>query len=141
MPNDMGSFRVDVELENPARPGQRRTVRSVLVDTGAELSWVPADVLESLGVERNNQWHFRQADGTVLERRGPGARRGNRVSRLIPGLAPGVSTTFPDPRCQHAPTSPALHRRIQRTAHRVRCYVAHQPLRLPRTHYGFRVQP
>jgi predicted aspartyl protease len=68
MPNDMGSFRVDVELENPARPGQRRTVRSVLVDTGAELSWVPAEVLESLGVERNNQWHFRQADGTVLER-------------------------------------------------------------------------
>jgi len=24
MTNDMGSFRVDVELENPARPGQRR---------------------------------------------------------------------------------------------------------------------
>jgi len=68
MPNDMGSFRVDVELENPARPGQRRTVRSVLVDTGAELSWVPAEVLESLGVERNNKWLFRQADGTILER-------------------------------------------------------------------------
>ena len=68
MPHDMESFRVDVELENPARPGQRRTVRSVLVDTGAELSWVPAEVLESLGVERNNQRHFRQADGTVLER-------------------------------------------------------------------------
>jgi len=46
MPNDMGSFRVDVELENPARPGQRRTVRSVLVDTGAELSWVPGQVLD-----------------------------------------------------------------------------------------------
>ena len=68
MANDMRRFRVDIELENPARPGQRRTVRSVLVDTGAELSWVPADVLESLGVERNNQWHFRQANGTVLER-------------------------------------------------------------------------
>src|ERR1051325_6526417 len=95
VPNDMGSFRVDVELENPARPGQRRTVRSVLVDTGAELSWVPANVRDSWGVERNNQWLFRRADGTVLERRGPGARRGNRVSRLIPGLAPGVSTTFP----------------------------------------------
>src|ERR1051326_8208507 len=52
MPNDMGSFRVDVELENPARPGQRRTVRSVLVDTGAVLSWVPAEVLESLVLER-----------------------------------------------------------------------------------------
>jgi len=68
MPNDMGSFRVDVELENPARPGQRRTVRSVLVDTGAELSWVPGQVLESLGVEHNNRWLFRQADGTILER-------------------------------------------------------------------------
>src|SRR5256885_7262794 len=67
MPNDMGTFRVDMELENPAKPGQKRTLRSVLVDTGAELSWVPAEVLEAL-VERNNQWRFRQANGTVLER-------------------------------------------------------------------------
>jgi len=68
MPDDMGTFRVDVEIENPARPGARRSLTSVLVDTGAELSWVPADVLESLGVERNNKWQFRQADGTILER-------------------------------------------------------------------------
>ncbi len=68
MPDDMGSFRVDVEIENPARPGEKRTLRSVLVDTGAELSWVPKSVLESLGVERNSKWYFRQADGTVLER-------------------------------------------------------------------------
>jgi predicted aspartyl protease len=68
MPNDMGSFRVDMVLENPARPGAQRTLRSVLVDTGAELSWVPAEVLESLGVERNNKWLFRQADGTILGR-------------------------------------------------------------------------
>ncbi len=68
MPDEMGTFRVDVEIENPARPGERRNLRSVLVDTGAELSWVPAEMLESLGVERNNKWHFRQADGTILER-------------------------------------------------------------------------
>ena len=68
MPDEMGTFRVDIEVENPARPGARRTLASVLVDTGAELSWVPADVLESLGVERNNKWQFRQADGTILER-------------------------------------------------------------------------
>jgi len=68
MPNDIGSFRVDMALENPVRPGDRRTLSSVLVDTGAELSWVPAEVLESLGVERNNKWLFRQADGTILER-------------------------------------------------------------------------
>jgi len=68
MRDEMGSFRVDVEIENLARPGQRRMIHSVLVDTGAELSWVPAAVLESLGVERNNKWLFRQADGTILER-------------------------------------------------------------------------
>ena len=68
MPDDMGTFRVDVEIENPARPDERRTLRSVLVDTGAELSWGPAELLELLGVERNNKWRFRQADGTVLER-------------------------------------------------------------------------
>ena len=68
MHNAMGTFRVDMEIENPLRPGDRRTLKSVLVDTGALLSWVPADVLESLGVERNNQWRFRQANGAVLER-------------------------------------------------------------------------
>jgi predicted aspartyl protease len=74
MPDDMGSFRVDIEIENPARPGEKRTLRSVLVDTGAELSWVPAEVLESLGIERDNKWHFRQANGSILERWAGGAR-------------------------------------------------------------------
>lgn len=68
MPEDMGTFRVDVEIENPAKPGKRRRITSVLVGTGAELSWVPADVLESLGIERYNKRHFRQADGTIVER-------------------------------------------------------------------------
>jgi predicted aspartyl protease len=68
MSDKMGTFRVDVEIENPARSGDVRTLRSVLVDTGAELSWFPAAVLESLGVERNGTWRFRQADGTILER-------------------------------------------------------------------------
>jgi predicted aspartyl protease len=73
MPDDMGTFRVDVEIENPARPGERRTLKSVLVDTGAELSWVPAEALESLGIERYNKRYFRQADGTILERWAGGA--------------------------------------------------------------------
>jgi len=68
MAGDMGTFRVDLEIENPARPGEKRLLQSVLVDTGAELSWVPGEVLEALGVERNGRWRFRQADGTVLER-------------------------------------------------------------------------
>ena len=69
MPDEMGTFRVDMEIENPARPGKRRVLKSVLVDTGAELSWIPAEVLESLGIERYATWRFRQADGTVLEGR------------------------------------------------------------------------
>lgn len=68
MPGAMGSFRVDIEIENPARPGERRTVKSELVDTGAELSWVPVPALESLGIEPYKTWRFRQADGSILER-------------------------------------------------------------------------
>ena len=64
----MGTFRVDVEVENPARPGTRRRVERVLVDTGAELSWIPADVLEALGIERYSRWRFRQAGGAIVER-------------------------------------------------------------------------
>jgi len=65
---EMGTFRIDVVVENPARPGERRTVQSVLVGTGAELSWIPAEVLDALGIERYAKWRFRQADGTILER-------------------------------------------------------------------------
>jgi clan AA aspartic protease len=66
--SNVGTFRIDVEVENPARPGTRRRVEHVLVDTGAELSWIPADVLESLGIERFSRMRFRQANGTIVER-------------------------------------------------------------------------
>jgi len=68
MSSVMGSVHVDLELENPVAPGQRRAVRSVLVDTGAELSWFPARVLESLGIERSKLSRFRQATGAIVER-------------------------------------------------------------------------
>jgi len=66
--HDMGTFRVDITIENPVRPGERRSVEAVLVDTGAELSWIPAAVLDALGIERYATWRFRQADGSILER-------------------------------------------------------------------------
>ena len=34
MREEMGTFRVDLEIENPAHMGQRRTLKSALVDTG-----------------------------------------------------------------------------------------------------------
>lgn len=66
--DEMGTFRTDVVVANPARPGALHTLQMVLVDTGAELSWFPGIVLQSLGIERLKMWHFRQADGTVLSR-------------------------------------------------------------------------
>ncbi len=66
--SDMGTFRIDVDIENPVRPGVRLTIRGALVDTGAELSWFPATVLQELGIERRKTWHFRQADGSELAR-------------------------------------------------------------------------
>ena len=63
MSDAMGTFRTDVELENPAARGARQRVSGVLVDTGAELSCFPAPVLEALGVARQKSLRFRQADG------------------------------------------------------------------------------
>lgn len=80
MSDEMGTFRVDVEIENPAHLGEKRIVRSALVDTGAELSWFPRDVLQSLGIEPVKVWHFRQADGTVLGRWTGGSRCSWRAS-------------------------------------------------------------
>jgi len=69
MTNPMGTFRIDVEFANPSTPGRHASLQGVLVDTGAELSWFPAVVLELLGIERGKEWQFRQADGTILTRR------------------------------------------------------------------------
>jgi len=68
MSDAMGTFRIDFEIENPSRPGIRRVVKSALVDTGAELSWIPSETLESLGIERYAHSRFRQANGRILER-------------------------------------------------------------------------
>jgi clan AA aspartic protease len=68
MADGMGTFRVDVIVENPAHPRARATFASVLVDTGAELSVFPTAALEALGIERLKQLRFRQADGSVFTR-------------------------------------------------------------------------
>jgi len=91
MRDEMGTFRVTVEIEHPARPGERRTLESVLVDTGAELSWFPTAVLESLGIERIKVWHFRQADGTVL------ARRTGGVMLRVAGIETSDEVVFGEP--------------------------------------------
>jgi predicted aspartyl protease len=66
--DDISTFRTNVDIENLARPGERRTISNALVDTGAELSWFPRATPEALGVQRIKIWHFRRASGAVLSR-------------------------------------------------------------------------
>jgi predicted aspartyl protease len=66
--DEMGTFRIDVELENVAARGRRAVIAAALVDTGAGLSWFPQDVLDSLDIERAALRSFRQADGSILQR-------------------------------------------------------------------------
>ena len=66
--SDVGTFRVIIEIENPLRRGDRRSVPGALVDTGAELTMVPRAVLESLGVRVEKTLRLRAADGRVAQR-------------------------------------------------------------------------
>ena len=66
--SDMGTFRINVEIANPARAGERRTIERLLIDTGSELSWMPARDLEALGIARSRRMSFRQATGQIVER-------------------------------------------------------------------------
>ena len=67
--DDMGIFRTTLGVENPLRRGVVESLHDVLVDTGSELSWVPTEVLERLGIprEKKGEW-FQMANGGVLER-------------------------------------------------------------------------
>lgn len=65
---DMGTFRTTIQIASHARPDELRELPDVLVDTGSELTWVPREILESLGVQPMKVLHFRVADGRTLER-------------------------------------------------------------------------
>jgi predicted aspartyl protease len=66
--SDMGNFRISIAIEHPAKRSTLRSIDHVLVDTGSEFTWVPAAVLEELGVAREAVQRFAVADGRVLER-------------------------------------------------------------------------
>ena len=57
-----------VAIENPLRPGERQLLPLVHVDPDTPLSWIPFDVLESLGIERRRIRYFERADGTRVDR-------------------------------------------------------------------------
>ena len=66
--SDMGTFRTTIMIENPLHRGEMRSLADTLVDTGAELTWAPRAVLESLGITRQKTLGFRTADGRAVYR-------------------------------------------------------------------------
>ncbi len=66
--SDMGTFRTTILIENPLRRGEMRSLPDTLVDTGAEITWAPRLLLESLGIAREKTLGFRTADGRAVYR-------------------------------------------------------------------------
>ena len=61
----VGTFSVDFTIKSRST-GQSRSLNG-LVDTGASFTVIPADILDELGVERDQTELFSLADGSVQE--------------------------------------------------------------------------
>lgn len=57
----MSAFRVNVIARNPKREELSTQPVSALVDTGSELTWLPADVLNSVGIKPRRKRMFAAA--------------------------------------------------------------------------------
>lgn len=68
MIDDMGIFRTSIGIENPSRRGIVETINDVMVDTGSEYTWVPAPLLDRLGIRAEREARFKAADGRVIVR-------------------------------------------------------------------------
>ncbi len=65
----MGVFYTDATIANVKDESRVVRVPGMLVDTGAESSWVPRALLEGIGVERRKKdREFQMANGTVITR-------------------------------------------------------------------------
>ncbi|MGH7618607.1 MAG: hypothetical protein ACREPM_15415 [Gemmatimonadaceae bacterium] len=68
MIDDMGIFRTTVGIASLTDMAKRRELDDVMVDTRSEYNWIPADVLEQIGIAPVRTDRFETADGRVLER-------------------------------------------------------------------------
>jgi predicted aspartyl protease len=66
--HDVGILRTTIGVESHQRRGDVRQLADTLVDTGSEYSWIPRDVLKSLGIGVERAQRFRTADGRVVHR-------------------------------------------------------------------------
>lgn len=66
--SDMGTFRTTVGVENMAHRGRIIELPDVLVDTGAEGTWIPRAVMTALAITPERTERYQMADGRILER-------------------------------------------------------------------------
>jgi predicted aspartyl protease len=64
----MSLFKVNVTAVNPKEPEKATPPVEVLVDTGSELTWLPADVLEKAGISPVRKRSFQTVTKQHLER-------------------------------------------------------------------------
>ncbi len=86
----MGLFEVRVKLANMSSPGRSEEV-SLLVDTGATISWIPRSTLQKLDVKPVSSLPFSLADGRTLE------RETSAVLLTIDGRKGAVPVAFGEP--------------------------------------------
>ena len=65
---DMGIYYTSIEIAPLDRPGARRLVDLVMVDTGSEYTWLPAELLADVGIVPVKSILFETADARILER-------------------------------------------------------------------------
>jgi predicted aspartyl protease len=64
----VSAYYVNLCAINPKREELRTPPVRVLVDTGSELSWLPAESLAAIGLTPRRQRVFRTADGKTIQR-------------------------------------------------------------------------
>lgn len=64
----MSAFYLDMVAINPKREEIRCEPVRVMIDSGSELSWLPAEALNKAGITPRRKRRFRLADGRVMER-------------------------------------------------------------------------
>ncbi|MFB3891518.1 MAG: aspartyl protease family protein [Phycisphaerae bacterium] len=64
----MSIFRVNVVACNPQREERVTPPMEVLVDTGAELTWLPAKLLKGIGIQPRRKLTFQTATKQLIER-------------------------------------------------------------------------
>ena len=65
----MGVFYVDCTVENMAVTEKSALIEQLIVDTGAEFTWIPKDILSEVGVDvRKRDVQFVMANGEIITR-------------------------------------------------------------------------